>query len=151
MLLYFLIPSLLTFGSVELFLHWLRTWLHTEGFWQLCSIWTKTGDHWEWLLQHLCHCCKQSVHVAARLYVCYTFHSVLIPLKGLRCCLNCFWGQLRNRTRRENSIWTPCPLCKMSTHLLTLLLVINSEGKCPADIKDLNKTWLKPGRIFHSL
>lgn len=70
MLLYFLIPSLLTFGSAELFLHWLRTWLHTENFWQLCLIRTKRGDPWEQLLQHLCSCCspRMCVHVCVVLF-----------------------------------------------------------------------------------
>lgn len=68
------------------------TWLHTGNSWQLCLIQTKMGDGWEWLLQHLCHCCKQSVHVSARLCVLFT---VLISLKELRHYLNCFgasWG-----------------------------------------------------------
>lgn len=151
MLLYFLIPSLLTFGSVELFFHWLRTWLHAENFWQLCLIRTKTGDRWEWLLQHLCRCCKQSVHVSARLCVlCFSLsYNIAERAKML---FELLWGQLRNRTRKETRVWKkPTPPSKMSTRLLTLLPMINSKGKCPTDVKDLTKTWLKSGRIFHSL
>lgn len=148
MLLYFSILSLLTFGSVELFLHWLQTWLHTENFWQLCLILTKPGDRWEWLLQHLCRCCKQSVRVSARLCV-FCFSLCFSIAEEPRCYLNCFgtsWG-----TGQEGRVWkTPTPPHKMSARL-PLLSMINSEGECPTDVKDLTKSWLKSGRIFHSL
>lgn len=99
MLLYFLILSLLTFGSVELFLHWLQTWLHTENFWQLCLILTKTGDRWEWLLQHLCRCCKQSVRVSAR--PCVFWFSLCFSIaERAETLFELLWDQLRNGTRR---------------------------------------------------
>lgn len=102
-------------------------------------------------MQHLCRCCNQSVHVSARLYV-LRFSLCYNIAERAKTLFQLLWGQLRNRTRRETGAWRkPTPPSKMSTRLLTLLPMINSKGKCPTDIKDLTKPWLKSGRIFQSL
>lgn len=96
------------------------------------------------LLQAVCACSCTSVCV---LHFSLCFNTA----ESAKVLFELLWGQLRNRTRRENSIRMPSPPCRKSTHLLTLIPMIKSKDKCPTDIKDLTKTWLKPVRIFQSL
>lgn len=139
MLLYFLIPSLLTFGSVELFLHWLRPGF-TLGISGSCASYRQ-----KWVMAGSDYCniyavAANSLCMYLHVCVCCAFHCFNIT-EGAETLFELLWGQLRSRARKETRVWkNPAPPSKMSAHLLTLLLVINGRGECPRGIKDLTHT-----------